>query len=349
MLTTGRADERTGRPSEALRPHSLPGVSPPECAATPPPPPAPPVGAVAPQRPPSAPCRCPAPSPWRCGLPSLKGSGSGSARASPWAPGRGGAGGRHSPLCSRRYSAFSRIHSSAFTRASASFRMYWGAQRDRRARSPWRWASPEEGAGTPFHGPPHPLGSSQAPGAQKRGHRRAGQGTVLGAHRSVLCPQDRAASLLQGLHTAGVRGPHARRAPPRPSRARLGGRRALTLSISRSSMPLRSSSPSPEASSRGKHSGQRAHGAPPAPVLPGAQTLLPHHQRGWRCSCVCVCVCVHRGDLRPRRRGSRVCPPVAPPHPGVLCEQPPGQDPICTAQKRGCPPACCPPKPGVLC
>lgn len=32
------------------------------------------------------------------------------------------------PLCSRRYSAFSRIHSSAFTRASASSRMYWAEQ-----------------------------------------------------------------------------------------------------------------------------------------------------------------------------------------------------------------------------
>lgn len=38
------------------------------------------------------------------------------------------AGGGHLPLCSRRYSAFSRIHSSAFTRASASFRMYWTEQ-----------------------------------------------------------------------------------------------------------------------------------------------------------------------------------------------------------------------------
>lgn len=52
----------------------------------------------------------------------------------PRAPGRVGVHGArvpgrlggHSPLCSRRYSAFSRIHSSAFTRASASFRMYWG-------------------------------------------------------------------------------------------------------------------------------------------------------------------------------------------------------------------------------
>lgn len=30
------------------------------------------------------------------------------------------------PFCSRRYSAFSRIHNSAFTRASDSFRMYCG-------------------------------------------------------------------------------------------------------------------------------------------------------------------------------------------------------------------------------
>ena len=75
-------------------------------------------------RSPCAPCRYPALSPLQFSLLSLKDQGVGSARPASRAPGR--APGGHSPFCSRRYSAFSRIHSSAFTRASASFRMYWG-------------------------------------------------------------------------------------------------------------------------------------------------------------------------------------------------------------------------------
>lgn len=73
---------------------------------------------------PCAPCRYPALSPLQFSLLSLKDQGVGSATPASQAPGR--APGGHSPFCSRRYSAFSRIHSSAFTRASASFRMYWG-------------------------------------------------------------------------------------------------------------------------------------------------------------------------------------------------------------------------------
>lgn len=75
-------------------------------------------------RSPCAPCRYPALSPLQFSLLSLKDQGVGSATPASQAPGR--ALGGHSPFCSRRYSAFSRIHSSAFTRASASFRMYWG-------------------------------------------------------------------------------------------------------------------------------------------------------------------------------------------------------------------------------
>lgn len=76
------------------------------------------------RRSPCAPCRYPAPSPSRFSLPSLKDQGAGSAR--PASRGAWAGTGGHSPFCSRRYSAFSRIQSSAFTRASASFRMYWG-------------------------------------------------------------------------------------------------------------------------------------------------------------------------------------------------------------------------------
>ena len=75
--------------------------------------------------PPCAPCRCQAPSPLLFLLLSLKSPQMAGSAGAPWPRLPGGWLGGRLPLCSRRYSAFSRIHSSAFTRASASFRMYW--------------------------------------------------------------------------------------------------------------------------------------------------------------------------------------------------------------------------------